>query len=70
MNWYGSGFLTIFYYPIFSSAITEENVLLTENNFEILTEDGKTILVDIPVLLTENNFEILAENYQNILVES
>jgi hypothetical protein len=46
MNWYGGGFLNVLCYSIFAIAIAENNTLLTENNFDILTEDGQDILVE------------------------
>lgn len=46
MNWYGSGFITVIIYGAFSGAIEEDHAILTENNFELLTEDGKPILIE------------------------
>lgn len=45
MNWFGSGFCPIIIYGAFSEAILEDDALITENNFDILTENAQNILV-------------------------
>jgi hypothetical protein len=46
MHWPGSGFITIINYGLYSEAVEEENTILTENNFDLLTEDGDPVLVE------------------------
>lgn len=46
MNWYGSGYLLILNYANYAEASNQNDTLITENGFDLLTEDGKEILVE------------------------
>ncbi len=46
MNWYGGGFVPIIIYAAGGSAAIDFNSIVTENNFDILTQDGNEILVE------------------------
>ncbi len=46
MNWWGSGFVPIIIYAAASSAAIDFTSIVTESNLDILTEDGKEILVE------------------------
>ena len=46
MNFWGSGFIPIIIYGSYFQGEEEEFALLTENNFNILTESGNDILVE------------------------
>lgn len=46
MNWYGSGFLNLINYGVSAEAVVEGFTLETENNFDLLTEDGNSILIE------------------------
>lgn len=45
MNWVG-GFIPIIIYGTGGASVLNDNELLTENNFDILTEASQTILVE------------------------
>ena len=44
-NW-GSGFITIINYSSIAEAALEDDTLITENGFNILTESGMELLVE------------------------
>jgi hypothetical protein len=46
MNWYGSGYLLLLNYANYAEAAVENKTLETENGFNLLTEDGKELLVE------------------------
>ncbi len=46
MHWWGSGFVPIIIYAGSGSFVESQHVLLTENNFDILTEDSKELLIE------------------------
>jgi len=43
--WVG-GFIPIIFYSSIGGSVLNDNELLTENNFDILTEAGQTILLE------------------------
>lgn len=45
VNW-GSGFITIINYSAGADIIMQENVILTENNLDILTESSQELLTE------------------------
>lgn len=45
-SWWGSGFITQIIYASFGEATGQDNTLITENNFDLLTEDGRELLVE------------------------
>jgi hypothetical protein len=46
VNTWGGGFITIINYGTYGAAISEEFTITTENNVDLLTEDGKTLFVE------------------------
>ena len=44
MNVLGSGFIPILIYSSFSEAVAQDDTILTENNFDLLTEASQEIL--------------------------
>ena len=46
MNVWGSGFIPIILYGTGGASVLNDNQLLTENNLDILTETGNTILIE------------------------
>jgi hypothetical protein len=46
MNWVGGGFITIILYALGQQSEEQDNSLLTEDNFDILTEAGDNILTE------------------------
>lgn len=46
MNWHGSGFIQIINYGNAIEASVEEFTITTENNMDLLTEDGNPILIE------------------------
>lgn len=45
MNWWGSGYITQIIYASFGS-VEDNFALLTENNLQLLAEDGKVIEIE------------------------
>lgn len=45
MNW-GSGFISVLIYATGFGAEEEQNAILTENNFDILTESSLSLLTE------------------------
>ena len=46
MNWWGSGFIPIIIYASIAEASQQDDTLITENGFDILTESGQELLVE------------------------
>ena len=46
MSWWPGGLIPILIYGTYSAAVEENDDLLTENDFEILTEGAEPILVE------------------------
>lgn len=46
MNIWGGGFIPIILYATGGASVLNDNQLLTENNIDILTETGNTILIE------------------------
>jgi hypothetical protein len=46
MNWFGSGFVTIIIYGLFSESPIQDNAILTENNLDLLTENSMELLIE------------------------
>jgi hypothetical protein len=44
MNQFGSGFIPILIYGSFSESAEQDDTLITEDNFDILTESGDDLL--------------------------
>jgi hypothetical protein len=46
MHWYGSGFITIFNYTIYSEGSQEQFTITTESGLNLLTESGQELLTE------------------------
>jgi hypothetical protein len=46
VHWWGSGFIPILIYAGFAEFVEQGTTILTENNFDLLAEDGSPLLIE------------------------